>query len=488
VRQLLTESALLALCGTVLGLLFARWGTGLIPAVGLPALSFFAHGRVMLFAIAAALACVLVFGLVPALAATRAELASTLKEGVREGVDHRSRLRSALMVVQVALATVLLVGAGLFVHSLRNVQAIEPGMDVTHLLVGSVDLRRAGYTATTGAALLHRVVERVRRLPGVRGAALVSRIPLSGGFSILPYTVPDGTSGLPSSTLDLQQAMQGTRAIALTVGPRYFTTVGTPILAGREFTEQDRTGRARVVIVNQAFADREWPGARALGRCVNIGFKENMTCYRVVGVVATAKYVNLEEPSRPAFFEPASQTSVVRVLLMRTTDDPAALAPSVRRALAEVDPTLGGIEVKTLTDVLRPELQPRWLGASMFSAFGLLALVLAAVGLYGVVSYGVEQRTHDLGVRMALGARPAQVRRLVVRQGMVLTLAGLAIGTCGALALSRFVTHLLYGVTATDPITFVAVGIVLAAVALLASLIPAGRAANVDPIVALRNE
>lgn len=488
VRQLLTESLLLAVCATALGLLLAFWGTDLVPAVGLPSLSFFARGRMLVFAVAATVVCVLLFGLAPALAATRADLASTVKEGAREGTDRRSRLRSTLMVVQVALATVLLVGAGLFVHSLRNVQAIEPGIDVDHLLVASVDLGRTGYSGPAAAQFLQRAVERVRHVPGVRGVTLSSQIPLAGGFSITAYSVPDGTSGVPANTLDLQQAMAGTRAITLTVGPHYFATVGTPVLAGREFTEQDRADTEPVVVVNQAFAEHEWPGASAIGRCVDIGWRDNVKCHRVVGVVANAKYVNLEERPRPAFFEAAAQDPGADVLLIRTAGDPAALAASVRQAVAELDPRLPYVEVKMLRDVLRPTLQPRRLGASMFGAFGLLALVLAAVGLYGVVSYGVEERRHELGVRLALGAQPGQVRRLVVWQGMMLTLTGLAIGTAGALALSRLVTHLLYGVTPTDPITFAGVCAMFAAVAALASLIPAGRAARVDPIVALRTE
>ena len=489
VRQLLTESTLLALCGTVLGLLLALWGTGFVPAVGLPPLSFFAHGRVVVFGVVAALVCVLAFGLAPALMAARAELASTMKEGIREGADRRSRLRSGLTIVQVALATVLLTGAGLFVHSLRNVQAIEPGFDVAHLLTGSIDLRSANYGDTAAAAFYDRALERVRHVPGVTGATLVSSAPLSGSLSIVSYSVPGGASTDVAGALDLEKAMRGTRAISVDIGPRYFSTVGTPIVAGRDFTEQDRPGSAPVVIVNQAFAEHEWRGISPLGRCIDIGWKEEVTCYRVVGVVANAKYVSLEEPQRAAFFSPLIQDPAAkRELLIRTEGDPASVMVDVRRALSELDPKLPYVQLETLDEVLRPELQPRRLGASMFSAFGVLALVLAAVGLYGVVSYGVEQRTHELGVRMALGAQPGHVRRLVARQGMMLTLAGLAIGIGGALGLSRLVTHLLYGVTSTDPFTFVGVCALLSIVAVLASLIPASRASRVDPIIALRSE
>ncbi len=487
VRQLLTESVVLAAGGTALGLLLARWGTNLVPAVGLPALSFLAHGRVLLFATAAALACVMLFGVTPAIVATRAELASTLKEGAREGADRRSPLRAGLMVAQVALATVLLVGAGLFVHSLRNVQQISTGMDVEHLLVGQIDFQAAGYSDTAATQLLDRAVERLQHTAGVRGATLSSIAPLSGSIAATSYSVPDGTSGTGGS-IDLQGAMTGARALTVTGGPDYFSTVGTPIVAGREFTERDRAGSAPVVIVNQAFAEHEWPHASALGRCVDIGWKEDVQCYRVVGVAGNAKYAALEEPQHQAFFRAAGQTPDARLVLVRTSGDPAAAVTTVRRTLAELDPHLPYVNVKTLKDVLRPQLQPRRLGASMFGVFGLLALVLAAVGLYGVVSYAVAQRTHELGVRMALGAQRGAVLRLVVRQGVLLTLAGLALGVPAAFALSKFVAHLLYGVAPSDAVTFVGVAVTLALVAIAASLIPAARAARVGPMVALRAE
>ncbi|HKJ92715.1 MAG TPA: ADOP family duplicated permease, partial [Longimicrobiales bacterium] len=481
VRQLLTESAVLALAGTALGLLLARWGTAVVPAVGLPSLSFFAHGRVLVFAVAVAVACVLLFGLAPAIAATRADLATAVKEGVREGVDHRSRLRSGLLVAQVALAALLLVGAGLFVHSLRNVQSIRSGFDLDRILVGSVDLKVAGYDDSATTAFFDRAVERLRHLPGVHDATLANSTPLSGEWGISAYTVPDGTSG-SESTLDLNATAQGTRAITVHVGPRYFATVGTPVLSGRDFTEQDDDGPP-TVIVNRAFAEHEWPGQSAIGHCVDIGWQQNARCYRVVGVVANGKYSSLEEHDRMAFFTPIGRhPGERRMLLIRGGGDPAALIGSVRRALADVDPALPYVDLKTLPQILRPELQPRRLGASMFGAFGLLALLLAAVGLYGVVSYSVAQRTHELGVRMALGAGRGKVLRMVVRQGARLAAVGLVLGAAAALVVTRFVTHMLYGVSATDPLTFAGVVLLLGATAALASLIPAHRATRVDPL------
>ncbi len=484
VRQLLTESALLSLGGTALGLVLARWGTALVPAVGLPPLSFFAHGRVLVFAVAASVLCVFLFGVAPAMAATRTDLATAVKEGARQQVDPRSRLRGTLTVVQVALAVLLLVGAGLFVHSLRNVEAIRPGMDLDHLLVGRIDLAIAGYDDTAAAAFLDRAADRLRHLPGVRGVSIAASTPLSGGITQMDFSVPDGTSGTDND-MDMRQSSK--RAITLRVGPRYFTAVGTPVIAGRGFTRQDNDGPP-VVVVNRAFAEYEWPGQSALGHCVDMGWKD-IKCYRVVGVVSNARYVRLEDPPHRAFFLPVGRNSSwSRVLLIRAGDDPAKLVPAVRQSLVHLDPKLPYVELNPLTDLLLPQLQPRRLGASMFGAFGLLALLLAAVGLYGVVSYSVAQRTHELGVRMALGANRGQVLRMVVGQGAKLALAGLAIGAGAAFAATRFVTHLLYGVSATDSVTFVGVVVVLGATAGLASFIPARRATRVDPQVALRGE
>ena len=477
VRQLLTESVLLAVVGALGGLVLALWGTRLVPTVGLPPLRFFAQGRVLVFAVAAAVICGLVFGLAPALSASRTELAAAMKEGAREGMDRRSRLRSALMVAQVALAVMLLAGAGLFVHSLRNVQAINPGFDVNHLLHASLDLGSVGFPDSAIAPFDDRALDRLRAVPGVTGATLVSSTPLSGSLYMMGYEIP----GHPGS----EQEPPGSEAVTNTVGPDYFTVIGTPILRGRDFTALDRQGGQPVAIVNEAFAKRNWPGESPIGKCIDIG----KSCHIVVGVAANAKYGNINESQRLAFFIPLdTKLGYQGSFLLRTAGDPAAVIPSVRRALLEMGGNLPYPEIQTFEQIMRPELQPRRLGAAMFGVFGLLALVLAAIGLYGVVSYAVEQRTHEVGVRMALGAQARQVRVLVVRQGALLTLIGLTIGVVGALAAARVITHLLFGVTATDPVTFAAVVVTLAVVAFVASWLPARRATKVDPIIALRSE
>lgn len=492
VRQLLTESVLLALLGAAFGIVLALWGTSLVPAEGLPRLDFFAHGRVVGFAVAAAVLCGIIFGLVPALWATRADLSSAMKEGTREGVDRRSRLRSTLMVLQVALAVVLLTGAGLFVHSLRNVQSIEPGFDVDHMLRASIDLRTAGYGDTAATQFYDRAVHALRTAPGVRGVTLATMTPLSGSMYMIGFRVPgfDDPSTIDPS-LNLRRMMSGESPIAISAGAGYFGAIGTPMIEGRDFTESDRSGSERVVIVNESFARHYWPKSSAIGQCIDLGDEKKPECHTVVGIAADARYTRLEEDHRPTFFVPIAQMGggrADRLLLIRTAGDPAAAIQTVRATLQSLAPNLPYADIQTMADVLRPQLQPRRLGAAMFGAFGLLALTLAAIGLYGVVSYTVTQRTHEVGIRLALGAQPGNVLRLVVKQGVLLTIMGLVIGIAGALAGAHLVTHLLFGVTATDPVTFAGVCVVLGGVATLASYLPARRASKVDPIIALRSE
>jgi predicted permease len=492
-RALLTESVLLAGLGAVGGLVVAFWGTRLVPTVGLPPLHFFAQGRVLVFAVSAAVICGILFGLAPALGASRTALTGAMKEGAREGSDQRSRLRSGLMVAQVALAVLLLTGAGLFVHSLRNVQAIDPGFDLAHLMNAYVDLHGAGYTSAEAAAFYDRAAERLRAVPGVAEVTVNGLPPLAGDVTIMRYTIPGrDVSARGVATADAGSTHGGgTPAAYVTpatyfVGAHYFSTIGTPMRQGRDFTANDRRGRQPVTIVNEAFAKRTWPNETALGKCIDIGG----TCYTVIGVAANAKYRDLKESQRAVFFLPIAQRppGQFRMLLIRTAGDPSTVVPSVRRVLQSMDDKLSYAQVETLVDRLRPDLQPRRLGASMFSAFGLLALVLAAIGLYGVVSYSVAQRTREVGIRMALGAQRGDVLSLVVRQGAVLTIIGLVLGLAAALGTTHLVTHLLFGVSATDPVTFVGVCVVLAAVAALASYLPARRATRVDPIIALRSE
>ncbi|HET7565978.1 MAG TPA: FtsX-like permease family protein, partial [Gemmatimonadaceae bacterium] len=436
----------------------------------------FAQGRVLIFAVAAAVICGMLFGLAPALSASRTQLAVAMKEGTREGTDRRSRLRSMLMVTQVALAVLLLTGAGLFVHSLRNVQATDPGFDVDHLVFAQLDLASVGFPDSMAGPFYERALGRVRALPGVASVTTTMSPPMDGNTYGMGYKIPGRTS-----TSDDESA------ITEFGGPAYFATIGTRILQGRDFSAADREGSLPVAIVNEAFANKYWPGESPIGKCIS----DLKICHVVVGVAANAKYVSITEQPREVFFIPVAQSDWARTggaLLIRTTGDPSAVITSVRRTLLAMRSNLPYPEVKTLEDIMRPELQPRRLGAAMIGVFGLLALVLAAIGLYGVISYAVTQRTREVGIRMALGAQQVHVVSLVVRQGALLTLVGLVIGIAAALGAARLITHLLFGVSATDPITFVGVAVLLAAVAALASYLPARRATRVDPMIALRAE
>jgi predicted permease len=491
-RQLLTESVLLAFFGAGAGLLLAFWGSDLVPSVGLPPLSFFAHGRVLVFTTAAAVACGLIFGLAPALGVTRSDLSGALKEGAREGVDHRSRLRTSLMIVQIALAVVLLTGAGMFVHSLRNTESVDLGMDVRHLLGVSVDLSVVGYKDSASARFDELARQRLDALPGIRSATLAGMVPVTGGYMVNDFRVPDAAtpSHSMSDATDLMSAMTGAdAALSWNAGADYFSTIGTPITHGRDFSAGDVESNARVVIVNQAFAERMWPAKNALGRCVEMqDANSKWVCYSVIGVAANAKYTNIVEKQRQSFWTPVTADMGSMNILVRTSGDAAASATTVRSALSSLAPGLPYIDVKPYTEILQPQLQPRLLGASMFSAFGLLALVLAGIGLYGLMAYLVGQRTRELGLRMALGAQRRDVVAMVVRRALGLTLGGLAIGLVAALASARLVTHLLYQVSATDPSSLIGVFAVLVVTGLVAAWIPAHRASRVDPMVALRAE
>jgi predicted permease len=396
------------------------------------------------------------------------------------------------MIVQIALAVVLLTGAGMFVHSLRNTESVNLGMDTEHLLAVSVDLSVVGYKDSASARFDELARQRLDALPGVRSASLAGMIPITGGYSVSDFRVPDAATPTHSMSdaADLMSAMMGPdAALSWNAGADYFATIGTPMVAGRDFTAADIESNAHVVIVNQAFANRMWPGKSALGHCVDMqDANSKWVCYSVVGVAANAKYSNLVETQRQSFWTPITPSMGSMNILVRTSGDAEAAVTNVRRALASLAPGLPYIEVKPYTELLRPQLQPRLLGASMFSVFGLLALVLAAIGLYGLMSYLVGQRTRELGLRMALGAQRRDVLAMVLRRALALTLGGLAVGLVGALASARLITHLLYQVRAADPSSLIGVVAVLLATALVAAWIPAFRASRVDPMVALRSE
>ena len=485
IRQLLTESVLLSLLGGAAGALGAKWMADVLstfrPPLPVPVVLDLALDlRVLSFALLVSIATGVLFGLAPALTATRTDVVSALKDdGAGTGAGpQRSRLRSALVVGQVSVALLLLVGSGLFVRSLRNAHTIDPGFEPGGLAMASVDLVLGGYKEDAGRAFYVRALEEARALPGVVAATFVKDAPLGLGGGRRRVWI-EGYTSRPHEDME----------VALTsVGPGYFETMHIPLRRGRTFTAGDGPGLPLAAIVNEAFVRQYWNGQEAMGRRIRMRGAEAPPI-EIVGVVRDGKYRTLGEEARPFVYLPLLQDyDGEATLIARTHGSPATVAALLQRRLAEVDPRVPVFDVKTMDEHLRFTLLPARLAAAVLGLFGTVALLLAGLGLYGVMSYVVSQRRREVGIRMALGARPTDVVRLVVAQGMRLTICGVVGGLVAALVLTRLVAGFLYGIRPTDPWTFAAVTAVLAAVALLACLLPARRAAAVDPIVALRFE
>jgi predicted permease len=483
VRQFLLESALLAAAGGALGLAIATWGKGLF-GVFIPnsapvpiVLDLAVNARVLAFGFSITMATVLLFGLVPAVRASRPDLVPALKdEAVGRGVS-RSTLRSALVVTQLALSMIALVAAGLFIRSLRYAQTLDRGFtDPAHVLLIGTDMQLAGYDRRRAVAFYAQFRSRLEALPGVTHASLAANIPLGfGGHTSDGATVQDYTPQ-PGENMSIQTNR---------VGPGYFATLGTRILAGREFTPSDRADGLPVVIVNQAFVDRYWHGLDPIGRQVGIMGAANT----VVGVVATGKYHSLDEPPTPFVFVPLSQVYSGGVAFMVRTAVPAQdLVEPIRREFAAADPSVPFLNPQTLEEFSSAAVFVQRAVAWLLAAFGGLALALAALGIYGVMSHGVAQRTREIGIRGALGAGRREIVALILGAGARMTLVGLVVGAAAALGVAQLLRHQLLGVRPTDPVTLAAIGALLGAVALIASYVPARRAAVVDPMVALRHE
>ena len=486
VRQMLTESMLISMLGGGLGLLLALWLANEL--VSFDAFATFVSLtptldlRVLGFTLLISLLTGALFGLAPALHASNPDLAPVLKNTDSSGkISRRFGLRNALVVFQISISLVLLIGAGLFLRSLQKAYATDFGFDTRDALLASVDMARQGYNEAQGRNFYQQFVDGVQAMPGVLGVTLAQYIPVNAGGSRTGVYI-EGYTSQPGEDLELNLNV---------VDANYFDTLGTPLLAGRAFGEQDTATSTKVIIINEAFARRFWPEQslqEVVGKNLSISGARG-PFYQVIGVAKTGKYRNLREAPLPFMFVALSQEYRSRVtLLLRTAGDPARLMPALRAELQKLDKTLPLYDVKTLDEHLGRALGQERTNAWLIGSFGVLATLLAAVGIYGVMSYTVTQRTRELGIRLALGASRGDVLRLVVGRGVVLTSIGLAIGLGSALALTRVVSTLLYGVSATDPLTFVAVAIALAGVALGACLIPARRAARVDPVVALRYE
>ncbi|HNQ22625.1 MAG TPA: ABC transporter permease [Phycisphaerae bacterium] len=490
VRQLLTESIMLATLGALAGLLLSVWTMDLLAAAlpDLPynialELDFAVDRRVLAFTAAIAILGGVLFGLFPALGAAKADVVSSLKDdhGTGRLGRKRSRVRDALVVIQVASSLVLLIVAGLFVRSLTSASAMDPGFDHNRVLAATCDLGARDYDATESVDFCTRLLERARALPGVEAAAIIAPPPLSLALSSTDLWIEDR----PYSGEDEDQV--STAYSVASSGS--FQTLGIPLLRGRDFGDQDTAGAAEVAIVNQAFADHYWPGQSPLGKRISRSGAEG-PYIEIIGVAATVKYILIGEEPRPYVYFPLTQKpdAPMAPLLLRASGNPLLLAPAARALIREIDPNMTLWDIGRLTDLIAFILLPAQLAAAGFGLFGLLALLLASSGLYGVMSYTVSQRTREIGIRATLGAQRGAILRLVIQHGICLTALGLVIGLAICLAGTRVLAALLYEIGTTDPVTFIGVSLLLAAVAVLACYLPARRATKVDPVVALRQE
>ncbi|MGH9747209.1 MAG: ABC transporter permease [Candidatus Acidiferrales bacterium] len=483
IRQLLAESLLLAGIGGAGGILLTLWTTNFLmiftPPAHLPiGLPLGVDGRVLAFALTLSICTGVIFGLAPALQTTRPSVNASLKDGGRTASSGsgQHRLRNLLVVTETILAVVLLAGAGLLVRSLRMAVTSSPGFRADHVLLSALDLRGNGYSDDKAAAFFEQLTDRLKTLPGVEGASLERYVPM--WFTGRSYTIPDLEGYTPKpgeqNLIDLN-----------VVGPNYFSLMRIPILSGREFTSKDRLDTPLVCMINQTMAQRFWPGQNPIGRHVGTWNHQ----WTIAGVVKDIKYHSLSEEPEPFLYFPFWQdTGGDANILVRTSGDPLALLPQIREQVRALDPGVAVLESDTVLNLLSVSLFAYRTAATLAAVLGGLGLLLAAIGIYGVLSYAVSQRSHEIGIRMALGAAPRDVLGLVVGQGMRLTLLGVGLGLIAALATMHLLGSLLYGVTANDPVTFVVVMATLSAVALVACYIPARRAMAVDPMVALRHE
>jgi predicted permease len=478
IRQLYTESAVLAACGGAAAVLITLWAAPVLRAALLPdaTTAGVLDLRVFAFTAGAAFVTALLAGLSPALHAGVPDLSSALKSGPREGVQ-RSVTLSGLLVTQVALTMVLLTGAGLFLTSLRHVQGLRLGFDADHLIVAGGDLGALGYKTADINGLYERMRERVARLPGVAGTSLSIGSPF-GSVSMFRVDIP-GVDSLPHTPT-------GGLFVA-GVTPDYFKTIGTAVRRGRVFTDADNAGGQRVVVVNQTMANLVWPGQDPIGKCMKIG--ASSTCSEVVGVVEDARQFKVTDELVMQYFIPLAQFGgPVTSLEVRTVGVADAMVGAVRREVQATSRELPYMSIDPMPQLFASQLRVWQRGSLLLSLFGGLALLLAAIGLYGVLSYVVSRRTHELGIRLALGAARGDLLGLVVRQGLRVTLVGVAIGMMGALVAGKAIAALLYGVSPHDPLVLGTATLVLLSVAALASYLPARRATKVDPMVALRYE
>jgi predicted permease len=492
VSQLLIEGLLLSTLAGALGLLLAPWTAQLIvafqqPAYGLRGVDAGLDPRVFAFTAILSILTAVAFGIAPALQASKTDLVTALKDGAFSSGYRRSRLQSSLVVAQIALSLVLLIGAGLAVRTMREALTMDRGFDSDNMALMSMDLTIRGYSESQGRAFYEELLKRVDAVPGVVSSSLAKTVPPNDWSDRLSVFLPGDEP--PSEVLRARDDL-GLRVDANRIAPAYFRTIGIRILEGREFTAEDRAGTSPVAIVNEKLANQLWPGESAIGKLLSVPFwHEPRPPVQVIGVARNTKHRSLLADAPLLVYLPELQVYDGRATLVaRTSVDPASLIPAIRDEVAALDKDISLFAVKTMSEQIDSTLWQQRTAAGLIGVFGVLALALAAIGIYGVIAHWVVQRTREIGIRMALGASAADVMRMILRQGLVLALTGVAAGLAGAFALTRLMSSLLYGVSATDPITFALSSLVLVGVALGAGFVPARRATKVDPVIALRCE
>jgi putative ABC transport system permease protein len=509
IRQLLTESVLLSSIGGILGLLIGTWAVPLLLAVSpgnLPrvnaedhiasAISMF-DWRVLAFTFGIAVLTGVLFGLLPALRISKLDVNSVLKEASgRSGTGLRhNRVRSVLVAAEMALAVILVAGAALMIRTFVGLRSVQPGFDPHHVITMQTSLSGGRYDSTAKVAnMIRQAVDHMEALPGVRAAAATVTVPVDSVGLDLPFNI----EGRPPAKGDLYNGDEFWRFGS----PHYFSALGVPLLKGRVFDLRDTGNSARVIIVNQAFANKYWPKGDPIGQRITIGkglgpqFEEPTR--EIVGIIENIRENGLKNGDQPVMYVPQSQVtdgltqlanSVIPLSwIVQTAADPSSLSAAIQHEIQSVDSQLAASKIRTMDQVISESTARQNFNMLLLTIFAGLALLLAAIGIYGLMSYTVEQRTQELGIRMALGASRGDMLKLVVRQGMLLTGIGLAIGLSASLGLNRLLANLLFGVKTTDPVTYAAVAIILISVALLATYIPARRATKIDPVVALRYE
>lgn len=491
IRQLLAEGLLLSLGAAAIGTLFAPWVARLIvslqqPSYGLRGTDAGLDARVLVFAALLAVLTGVVFGLAPALQTSNPDLVVALKEG-SQGASRRSRVQRYLVVVQVALSLVLVIGAALAVRTMQKVLTMERGFDNDNLVLMSMDLTIQNYDEAKGKSFYEELIRRIEGIPGVQSASLAKTVPPNDWSDRLSVFLPGDEP--PPEVLRGRDDL-GLRVDANRIAPHYFQTLGIQLLEGREFDYADRGGTPLVAILNENLAARLWPGESAIGKLLAVPFwREPRPPVTIIGVVRNTKHRSLLAEMPMIVYLPELQAYDGRATLVaRVSSNPQSFIPVIRGEVAAIDRRLPLYAVKTMSEQISSTLWQQRMAAGLIGLFGSLALLLAAIGLYGIVSHWVALRTREIGIRLALGARASSVIRMVIRQGLWLAAQGIALGIASALLLTRMMSSLLYGISTTDPMSFATASILLAGVALGASFVPARRATRVDPMVALRCE